>query len=154
MNQHHVCVGVDPSAPLFSAERFVPRASCGAWDPALLEVYAHASISITAAYLVIGGLLGWTAWRILRWHRANPGSATRHAARAIVETLADAHLSLLLWTYGAFILFCGVGHLEGLIAFSHPIYHVFALWHAVTAIASWWAVVVTWHVAMRIVAKV
>lgn len=42
----------------------------------------------------------------------------------------------------AFVLSCGIGHLEGVISFYWPAYHLFAAWHVITAACSWWAILV------------
>jgi len=48
--------------------------------------------------------------------------------------------------YAAFILICGIGHLEGFISFYWPRYDVFAYWQAITATVSWAAVYVTYRI--------
>ena len=42
--------------------------------------------------------------------------------------------------FALFILSCGIGHLEGIISFAWPAYHLFAVWNALTAAISWWTV--------------
>lgn len=125
-------------AGFFSPDRFVPRGACGDWEPWVGQLYAISHLGITAAYVAIPMVL------LLAMLEKRP-------ACPVAETSARARLVTRV-TYALFILFCGIGHLDGWLAFVWPAYHLFALWHAATALVSWFAVGVTvWMRAKLIV---
>lgn len=107
----------------FNANRFVPRGDCGNWNDAMAWVYKISNLAIFAAYMAIPILLLTT---------------TFHFRKVIA-------LSSIRIAFGAFILFCGLGHLEGAVSFFWPTYHFFAVWHSVTAAVSWVVVFLVWN---------
>jgi hypothetical protein len=117
--------------------QFSPRGECGEWAPAYAYLYVISSVLIVAAYVTIFALL---ALAYLQGRQTTePVKITRR--QVFTQRIA----------YGAFILFCGVGHMEGALAFFTPQYHLYAVWHAMTAIASWAAVFVTAKLRNRLI---
>lgn len=121
----------DPS--VFSADRFTPRGQCGEWVAWEASLYAVSHVAITCAYIAIPAILFL---------------AVRQSKKRQPSTLPALHPrehNIIRTTFALFILTCGLGHLEGLLAFRWPAYHLFALWHGFTALVSWAAVVVIFH---------
>lgn len=110
------CQGISPSAPWWSSERFLPRGGCGSWIEWIQVLYQYASLIMFAVYIGMFAIL---------WLGAAP-------------TRARVALSLVFFT-------CGVGHAEGFLAFGLPAYHVFALWHAMSAVVSSVGMVLVWR---------
>lgn len=129
----------DPDAPFWSAARFVTRDRCGAWDPFMARVYEAAHNGISAAYIAISIILVWAYLR----HRGE---------ESVMAVMTPGELALARVTFAAFILMCGLGHLEGSIAFWWPAYHLFTIWHGLTAAVSWYAVFVVFRLRVKIVA--
>jgi len=102
-------------------------------------MYALSNLSITLAYFAIALILavGVMEDRKRRLERLPLGRRERRFGMAV---------------YAAFILSCGLGHIDGWLAFRWPAYHLFALWHLLTAVISWFAVYVTFRLRFRIVA--
>lgn len=113
---------------MFSTD-FMPRGQCGAWEPAYAWLYVISNVLISAAYVAIFVLLAIAYFQGKR--SSEPLNITRR------------QLFTMRLVYGSFILFCGIGHLEGALSFFRPQYHLYAVWHAITACASWAAVFVT-----------
>ena len=99
---------------------FVPRGQCGPWPDWLKTLYISSQLMIFMAYMAIPlGLYVGLRWREVKQLDRN--------ARAV-------------YAFVTFILLCGFGHLlDGVLSFSWPNYYVFTAWHAMTAIASWYA---------------
>lgn len=124
----------------FGASGFVGRGECGSWAEGMPHVYAMANLATTFAYVAIG---------IILW------MAIRQEARVVsVADLTRPQKNHLRATYATFIVSCGVGHLDGVVAFFWPAYHLFAVWHVFTAAASWYAVAVTFHFRTHILADI
>jgi two-component system, sensor histidine kinase and response regulator len=117
--------------------RFSPRGECGEWVPGYAWLYVISSILIMAAYVTIFALIA------LAYLQGRTSKAPVNITRRQV-------LSMRI-TYAAFILFCGIGHLEGVMSFFTPQYHLYAVWHAMTAVASWAAVFVTAKLRNRLI---
>lgn len=123
-------------AATFSTE-FAQRGACGNWHPAFVWLYVLSQMLIFAAYMAIPFALGVAMFR------------GRNSAPAAYISRRQ-----LLWMrvmFAAFIFFCGVGHLEGVLSFFHPQYHLYAIWHFLTAAASWGAVLVVAKMRHRII---
>lgn len=105
---------------------FMPRGRCGPWDILARNVYVTANVMIFAAYAAIALCL------------------TVHTGRPRVD-VSDRDQAVIRFVFGVFIVFCGVGHLEGVLAFYWPAYHLFAVWNAATACVSWVAVFVVFR---------
>lgn len=117
--------------------RFSPRGECGDWVPGYAWLYVISSVLIMAAYVTIFALIA-LAYLQGRTSKA-PVNITRRQVFA------------MRFTYGSFILFCGIGHLEGAISFFTPQYHLYAVWHFMTAVISWAAVFVTAKLRNRLI---
>lgn len=116
---------------------FMPRGNCGDWDRSYVWLYVTSNILIFAAYLAIFCLLVAAYWQGRRF--TSPLSITRKQVFSMRVV------------YGSFILLCGIGHLEGAAAFFHPQYHLYAVWHFITACVSWMAVFVTARLRNRMI---
>lgn len=99
----------------FDPDKFVPRGHCGQWNPWFETMYVMANLLIFLAYMVIPYYL----FKLTRGY----------------SFIANDHI-LKLW-FSAFIVACGIGHLESVIPFYWPVYHAFAVWHVLTALVSW-----------------
>lgn len=115
---------------LFGASDFVPRRLCGLWTPPLLTLHIASDFTIWLCYVLIGLLL----WRGLHlWYKGR------------IDMAPAAHLApLVIAVFGAFILLCGGTHLNQVIVFFHPYYRFMGVWTALTAIASFLAVLTLW----------
>lgn len=116
MTEDCTCHGIDPSAPWWSSERFVTSGECGAWIEWLQLGYKYASAVMFAVYLLMFAIL---------WLGSQP-------------TRARVALSLVFFT-------CGIGHAEGFLSFGLPAYHIFAVWHMLSALISSFGVVMVWR---------
>jgi hypothetical protein len=114
------------------------RGSCGDWDPLLRSIYLYAHGAITLAYLAIPLIL----------------LIAMLSKRRDTSALRPEESQLARICYGSFVLACGIGHLEGPLSFWWPSYHLFTLWHVTTAAISWWAVLVTFHLRVKIITGV
>lgn len=103
---------------IFDASLFMPRGQCGAWSPIWRNVYMLANVLIFAAYMII------------------PMALVRFRFVRILGRMRKIRVLV-----AAFILTCGIGHLEGVVSFWWPAYHVFALWNLITAGVSWATVI-------------
>lgn len=115
----------------------MPRGQCGDWDGGFMWLYVISNVMISAAYVAIFVLL--LAAYIQGRRSKEPLNITR------------AQVFSMRLIYGSFILFCGIGHLEGALAFFHPQYHLYAAWHAATALISWAAVFMTARLRNRMI---
>ena len=102
---------------LFSLD-FVPRNCCGNWHPFFEYLYLVSNIVTTFCYIGIFFVL------IL------------FRSKEALTSLGRTEKTFIAGTYVLFILFCGIGHLENAFAFWTPMYHLFAVWHALTAVVS------------------
>lgn len=123
---------------LFDASRFMPRGQCGDWEPWVRSLYVSSNLLIFAAYLTIPIIL--TVALFSRLRSLDPLTKREHFRARVV--------------YSAFILFCGVGHFEGVVSFAWPNYHLFAFWDLATAVVSWVAVVETFRLRAKIITGV
>ena len=102
------------------------------------QAYIYAHISITAAYMLIPAILVIALMHEKRTHEHKELTPNERALARIV--------------YAFFVLFCGLGHLEGWLSFVSPdLYPFFTVWHLVTAAVSWAAVIVTTYLRAKIV---
>lgn len=115
----------------------MPRGQCGAWDGGYAWLYVISNVMISAAYIAIFLLL------VLAYFQGRRSSTPLQITRS--------QLFSMRIIYGSFILFCGIGHLEGAAAFFHPQYHLYAAWHAATALVSWLAVFMTARLRNRMI---
>jgi hypothetical protein len=100
---------------LLSSDGFIPRGRCGEWTDSWMTVYIGANLIIAAAYFAIPIVL-YRLWCLHRIHVQN---------------------AWVFLPFGAFILFCGGGHIwDGVVVFVWPNYRFFALWHSATALVS------------------
>ena len=104
---------------LWDTEGFPARWYCGHWSPALGWLHIVSDLAIFGAYLSIPLALGY--FLLKRRDLPFPG---------------------LLALFGAFILFCGVGHAIEALIFWLPVYRLAGLVKALTAVVSWSTVVV------------
>lgn len=111
--------------------QFVVRGDCGGWHPVYLWMYQNAHLLITAAYIALPSVMLF-AYLTERDGTGKP-----------INALPARDRNQLRAVFSAFILFCGVGHLEGYLSFYWPSYHLFAVWHMATALVSWIAVIET-----------
>lgn len=125
---------------LFSTA-FVPRHHCGEWGGLYVTLYVFGAVLISTAYMAIPSILAWAS-RFERVAGYDPPALCRRD-RNVVRS-----------TYALFILLCGIGHFEGVLAFIAPTYHLYAVWHFVTGLVSWAAVFVTFRMRLRIVTGV
>jgi len=100
---------------IFDATRFLPRGHCGDWHTALRLLYQWSNLAITGAYVAIP------------------------LAMFVVDvSWSQMYRSLLCrCLFAGFITSCGLGHLEHVIVFQWPAYHLFAIWSGLTAVISW-----------------
>jgi len=112
---------------------FVPRHHCGAWAKGWAFAYGLANYLIFKSYFLIGVLLvagrfqGTPDARDRDWLHAN-------GPRTVV-------------VYALFILTCGMGHLlDGVMSFFKPMYHLWMVWHWLTALISMYAVWITFKI--------
>ncbi len=122
---------------VFNASDFMPRGQCGRWSQPWIGLYIAAQFSVFAAYGTIAGILFQAAYKARTDPIASPlTKSEKHQARMV---------------YGAFILFCGFGHLvDGVVSFQWPAYRLFALYHTLTAAVSWIAVFTTLRLRVKI----
>ena len=99
----------------FDTSHFMQRGHCGNWVPAFAYVYAISNALISVAYVSICAA-------ILRF---------RFSWARIAKSIRVRR-----W-FATFVLACGIGHLEGIVSFAWPAYHLFAVMHLVTAFVSW-----------------
>ena len=106
--------GVEP----MDSTGFMTRGNCGGWNNLALNVYVVSNLMTFVAYAGISICL-------------------------IVDTGGPSHQfspeehAALRFVFGVFIAFCGIVHLEGVISFGWPAYHLFSLWHLAVALVSW-----------------
>ena len=125
----------------WGADGFMRRGDCGEWSVLMMDIYAIANLSTLFAYVAIAVVL----WMAVRQDR-------RHASeRTPVSPRERTHIRT---TYATFIITCGLGHADGVLAFIWPAYHVFAMLHLITAAASWYAVYVTFRYRGRLLADI
>lgn len=116
---------------------FMPRGECGAWQPFYAWLYVISNVLIAAAYITIFFLI-LTAYIQGRTSKL-PVHVTHRQALAMRVI------------YGSFILLCGIGHIEGVMSFFMPQYHLYAVWHWLTAVVSWAAVFATAKLRNRLI---
>lgn len=116
---------------------FMPRGHCGAWDGGYAWLYVISNVLIAAAYIAIFLLL------VLAYCQGRRSTTPLHITRRQVFSMRII--------YGSFILLCGIGHLEGATSFFYPQYHLYAIWHGLTAIVSWGAVFMTARLRNRMI---
>lgn len=112
---------------------FAKRGECGNWHPGFVWLYVLSQALIFAAYMAIPFVL------LVRKQHVPAFQISRN------------QITIMRWTFGAFIFLCGIGHLEGVVAFFRPHYHLYAIWHCLTAMASWAAVCVAARMRYRLI---
>jgi len=132
----HTC---DPSQKV---GRFLKRSACGDWRPYEQGLYQTANAVIWACYMIIPAILLYAARFTVR---IDPNDPDLHLSRPAV---LYGQLSFAL-----FIMACGYGHLEGVVAFSWPRYDVFMWFHVITATVSINAVVACWVLRQAIISR-
>jgi len=103
---------------LFDTTSFVPRAICGTWTPELRRLHNYSDLLIFWAYVAIPVVLVSFALRRRR----------------------DLPFKGVFWVFGLFIISCGATHYIDYLMFTYPIYRFGGVVKAVTAFASWAAV--------------
>lgn len=114
----------------FDPSKFVQRGCCGEWIDFFKVLYVSSNILICASYLFIA----ITLFHIVFFDK----NLKRFIKRATEDRVQKS-----LIVYGLFILFCGLGHLEGAFSFLFPVYHFFSVWTFLTAIISFYSLVYT-----------
>lgn len=112
---------------LFNTARFVPRARCGNWTPALIYFHNISDFLIWTAYIAIPLVLINFAWR----------------------RREELPFRQLFWLFGLFIVACGTTHFLEIVLFYKPIYVLSGWVKFVTALASWGTVYALFHVTPR-----
>lgn len=112
---------------LFSTD-FMTRDHCGCWNSAFRILYIASQIGIAAAYATVPVVL----W-IVTTSKVQTGQRLTGSPRVRILT-----------AYALTFSTCGIGHLaDGVLTFWLPAYHLWAVWHFVTAMVSWWALAVS-----------
>lgn len=102
------------------SDAFMRRDCCGECHPGWRCLYIASNLAIWASYVVVALLILWRRRDDVQPREVPPRS-----------------LFVLRIAFFMFILTCGFGHLfDGVLSFWWPLYHAWALWHAVTAFAS------------------
>jgi signal transduction histidine kinase len=114
---------------LFGAASFVPHGYCLLWRPDLVALHAVSDALIAAAYFSIPVGL----WRVFR-------------------RMPDPGFRRLFILFAAFILFCGLTHLVGLVTLWMPVYGLLGLIKAATAVLSLIAAYLLWPAIPRALA--
>lgn len=115
---------------------FAKRGDCGNWHPWFVWLYVLSNILIFSAYMAIPLVLGAAMFR-------------KRSFEPIYISRRQATWMRL--AFAAFIFSCGIGHLEGALSFFSPRYHLYALWHFITAAFSWAAVFAVVKLRHRII---
>ena len=124
------------------SDDFVERHHCGSWHPVWVGVYVIANaMTFVVYFLMARGLHEAAAYLKACW-ADKPGRLVLH--------LTDEERGTLFGSASRFLLWCGLLHAEGVLAFWHATYHIYALGHAVVAVVSWRALVVFVSDARRI----
>ena len=115
---------------------WITRDQCGPWTPTWIAVYITASLMVFSAYMLI-------PWILMHAQRQDRSDRPVHP-------LGPGERLMVRVSGGLFILSCGVGHLEGILAFVWPHYPTFAVWHLATGVVSWWAALLFARVRGRV----
>lgn len=118
---------------IFDGSDFPARWHCGRWSTAHGWLHIGSDLAIFAAYLAIPLIL----LRVLR--------ARQRERKAFPEPFRR-----IGWLFVAFILFCGISHLNDALLFFHPHYRFAGLIKCVTAIVSWITVAALFSALPRI----
>lgn len=102
---------------LLDASGFVPRAVCGNWTDWEILLNNVSDLLIALAYVLIPLILVYFARR-----------------------RKDLPFSWMFFVFGAFIVTCGCTHILEIVLFYYPVYHLAGWLKALTALASWAAV--------------
>lgn len=124
------CATTDPSGAFWGGARFMQRGDCGHWAPLMRTIYAASSMVTQASYFFIGAVLLGK----IKDRRSGVPERALHLQEQRVLTVA----------FGLFIGACGVGHVEGYLAFHWAAYHLFTLLHLITALVSVWAALIVY----------
>jgi len=119
------------------AGEWLTRGECGPWTLLLEQLYLWSHLAISAAYVAIPVIL--------------LGAVLAERTRPKQDQLSSDEKATVRTAYAFFIAVCGIGHLEGVVSFVWPAYPVFAWWHALTAVVSWYAVLVTVRFRAKII---
>ncbi len=98
---------------LFSADRYMPHGQCYLWQTPLVGLYVVSDALIAIAYFSIPAMLIY-----------------------FVSKRGDIPFTKVFVMFGAFIIFCGVGHLLDIVTLWYPIYWVSGIERALTALIS------------------
>lgn len=111
---------------IFDISSFITRDCCGTWNPWIMHMYRLSNLTICVSYIVIPLILlyYWSVSKELKIRKCI------NINRIMMELPQATRI------YGIFILLCGIGHLEAVIAFKWPIYNLFSIWDAMTAAMS------------------
>lgn len=98
---------------LFGAASFIPHGYCLLWRPDLVAIHAFSDFTIALSYFAIPCGIWYFAKR-----------------------RTDLEFKPVFYLFGAFVLFCGLTHIMGLMTLWFPIYGAQGLMKAATAIVS------------------
>ncbi|MEX0269346.1 GAF domain-containing protein [Leptolyngbyaceae cyanobacterium UHCC 1019] len=98
---------------LFSPDIYMPHGHCYLWQTPLVGLYVVSDVLIAIAYFSIPAMLIY-----------------------FVSKRSDIPFSRVFALFGAFIIFCGVGHLLDIVTLWYPIYWISGIERAFTALIS------------------
>ncbi len=107
---------------LFSGDGFPARWHCGRWSDELGWLHISSDLMIFGAYLMIPIFM-------------------LYALRMKIRVGLPEPLARLIGLFVAFILCCGITHLNDAIIFIHPFYRFAGVMKGVTAVVSWMTVI-------------
>lgn len=122
---------MNPIDWLFGAASFVPHGVCLLWRPDLVALHAVSDLLIAGAYFAIPAAIWWFVKRR--------------------TDLTDEHRRIAV-LFSAFIVWCGLTHVAGLITLWQPYYGVQALVKAATATVSVVTAFAVWPVLPKLLA--
>jgi two-component sensor histidine kinase len=122
---------MNPIDWLFGAASFVPHGVCLLWRPDLVALHAVSDVLIAGAYFAIPAAIWWFVKR---------------------RTDLKAEHRRIAVLFSAFIVWCGLTHVAGLITLWQPYYGVQALVKATTATVSVMTAFAVWPVLPKLLA--
>lgn len=111
-------LGVFLSVDLFA--NLMPHSHCFLWAKNYIPVYLFSNIVIAFSYFVIAGVLFYV------WIKRR-----------------DYSFSFLSYSFGLFILFCGIGHMVMVVNMYSGYYIFESFWHLMTAVVSFSSMIYT-----------
>lgn len=120
---------MNPIEWLFGAASFVPHGVCLLWRPDLVALHAVSDVLIALAYFAIPAAIWWFVKRR--------------------TDLTDEHRRIAV-LFSAFIVWCGVTHLAGLITLWAPFYGLQGLIKATTAAVSVMTAFAVWPILPKL----